>query len=62
MEVQIRIEELQRRRHELLERRANRDAPAAALEMELIVVRSELQALYGICRQNPASSFSATAS
>ena len=41
-----RIHHLQNRRHALLQRREQRGAPVASIDMELNVVRSELQALY----------------
>lgn len=43
---QARIHHLQNRRHALLQRREQRGAPVASIDMELNVVRSELQALY----------------
>ncbi|WP_291522251.1 hypothetical protein [Acidithiobacillus sp.] len=43
---QARISQLQNHRHALLRRREERDAAVASIDMELNVVRSELQALY----------------
>ena len=43
---QTRIAQLQNHRHVLLQRREQQDAPIAAIDMELNVVRAELQALY----------------
>lgn len=43
---QQRIQELQNYRHTLLDRRTQRGAAVASIDMELNVVRSELQALY----------------
>ena len=43
---QARIAQLQNHRHALLQRREQRDAPTATIDMELNVVRAELQALY----------------
>ena len=43
---QARIHQLHNHRHALLQRRDMRGAPIAAIDMELNVVRSELQALY----------------
>ena len=47
---QARIHQLHNRRHALLQQRDMRGAPIAAIDMELNVVRSELQALYEIGR------------
>ncbi|ACH82834.1 hypothetical protein [Acidithiobacillus ferrooxidans] len=47
---QARIHHLQNRRHALLQRREQRGAPVASIDMELNVVRSELQALYEVGR------------
>lgn len=41
-----RIHQLQNRRHALLQRREQSGAPVSSIDMELNVVRSELQALY----------------
>jgi hypothetical protein len=43
---QARITQLQNHRHGLLQQRDRRGAPIASIDMELNVVRSELQALY----------------
>lgn len=43
---QARISQLQNHRHALLRRREERNAAVASIDMELNVVRSELQALY----------------
>ena len=43
---QARISQLQNHRHVLLQQRGQRGAPIASIDMELNVVRSELQALY----------------
>ena len=45
-DYQRRINDLQRRRHALLQRREVRGALVVSIDMELNVVRSELQALY----------------
>ena len=50
---QARIHHLQNRRHALLQQRDGRGAPIASIDMELNVVRSELQALYEIGRVQP---------
>ena len=50
---QTRISQLQNHRHALLQQRDRRDAPIASIDMELNVVRSELQALYEIGRKPP---------
>ncbi|MHB8226094.1 hypothetical protein [Acidithiobacillus sp.] len=53
---QARISQLQNHRHALLQQRDRRGAPIASIDMELNVVRSELQALYEtgrISRQIP---------
>ncbi|MBU2761790.1 hypothetical protein [Acidithiobacillus sulfurivorans] len=53
---QQRINELQQLRHRLLSRREQRGAATATIDMELNVVRSELQALYALQRhQKPAN-------
>ncbi|WP_414039280.1 hypothetical protein ACJU26_08615 [Acidithiobacillus sp. M4-SHS-6] len=49
-ERQARIQALQNRRHQLLHRREEREAPIVSIDMELNVVRSELQALYAMRR------------
>ncbi|WP_414039138.1 hypothetical protein ACJU26_07850 [Acidithiobacillus sp. M4-SHS-6] len=49
-ERQARIQTLQNRRHQLLHLREERGAPVASIDMELNVVRSELQALYAMRR------------
>lgn len=49
---QQRINELQQLRHRLLSRREQRGAPTATIDMELNVVRSELQALYALQRDH----------
>ena len=51
---QARIHHLQNRRHALLQQRDGRGAPTASIDMELNVVRSELQALYAIGHCQPA--------
>ncbi|MEY2342417.1 hypothetical protein AB4090_09955 [Acidithiobacillus sp. IBUN Pt1247-S3] len=51
MNVPERIQHLQSRRHLLLDRRSERGASVASLDMELNVVRSELLALYQIQRE-----------
>ena len=43
---QARIRQIQNHRHALLQQRDRRGAPIASIDMELNVVRSELQALY----------------
>lgn len=43
---QTRIAQLQNHRHILLQRREQRGAPIASIDMELNVVRAKLQALY----------------
>ena len=48
-----RIHQLQNRRHALLQKRDTRGAPTASIDMELNVVRSELQALYEVGRMQP---------
>ena len=48
---QARISQLQNHRHALLRRREERDAAVASIDMELNVVRSELQALYEAGRE-----------
>ena len=50
---QTRITQLQNHRHVLLQQRDRRDAPIASIDMELNVVRSELQALYEYGRKLP---------
>ncbi len=50
---QARINQLQNHRHALLQRRDRRGAPIASIDMELNVVRSELQALYESGRIQP---------
>ena len=50
---QTRITQLQNHRHALLQQRNKRDAPIATIDMELNVVRSELQALYETGRKPP---------
>jgi hypothetical protein len=56
IKYQQRIDELQQRRHVLLARREQRGAPVIGIDMELNVVRSELQALYALHRhQKPAN-------
>ncbi len=47
---QARIRQLQNHRHALLRRREERGALIASIDMELNVVRSELQALYALHR------------
>lgn len=51
---QARIHHLQNRRHSLLQKRDTRGATIASIDMELNVVRSELQALYAIGHRQPA--------
>ena len=48
---QARIRQLQNHRHALLQQRDRRGAPIASIDMELNVVRSELQALYEAGRE-----------
>ena len=48
---QARIRQLQNHRHALLRRREERGAAEASIDMELNVVRSELQALYEAGRE-----------
>lgn len=50
---QARIHQLQNRRHALLNRREERGAAIVSIDMELNVVRSELQALYEIGQMQP---------
>ena len=50
---QVRIHQLQNRRHALLQKRDTRGATIASIDMELNVVRSELQALYEVGRVQP---------
>lgn len=50
LDYQRRINDLQRRRHTLLQRREVRGTLVVSIDMELNVVRSELQALYAIGR------------
>ena len=47
---QHRINDLQRQRHALLQRREVRGALVVSIDMELNVVRSELQAIYAVRR------------
>ena len=47
---QARITQLHDRRHALLQQRDGRGTPIASIDMELNVVRSELQALYEVGR------------
>ena len=47
-EWQAHIQELQNRRHQLLHLREERGAPVTSIDMELNVVRSELQAIYAL--------------
>lgn len=55
-EWQAHIQELQNRRHQLLHLREERGAPVTSIDMELNVVRSELQAIYALHRhQNQAA-------
>jgi hypothetical protein len=56
---QARITQLQNHRHALLYRRDERGAAVASIDMELNVVRSELQALYALHRL-PAGQRTAT--
>ena len=51
---QARIHQLQNHRRALLQRREQRGAPIATIDMELTVVRSELQALYESGRLQPS--------
>ena len=51
---QLRITQLQNHRRALLQRREQRGAPTATIDMELTVVRSELQALYEVGRRQPS--------
>jgi hypothetical protein len=55
VDCQNRINELQRRRHALLQRREVRGTLVVSIDMELNVVRSELQALYAIGRRPTAA-------
>ena len=48
-----RIHQLQNRRHALLQKLDTRGAPTASIDMELNVVRSELQALYEVGPMQP---------
>ena len=50
---QTRISQLHNHRHVLLQQRDRRGAPIATIDMELNVVRSELQALYETGRKPP---------
>jgi hypothetical protein len=50
---QSRINQLQNRRHALLQQRDGRGVPIASIDMELNEVRSELQALYEVGRMQP---------
>ena len=50
---QTRISQLQNHRHALLQQRDGLGAPIASIDMELNVVRSELQALYEYGRKLP---------
>ena len=52
-ERKARIHHLQNRRRALLLQRDGRGVPIASIDMELNVVRSELQALYEIGRMQP---------
>ncbi|MBN6742009.1 hypothetical protein JKG47_15995 [Acidithiobacillus sp. MC6.1] len=54
---QARITQLQNHRRDLLQRREQRGAPIATIDMKLNVVRSELQALYETGRKPPQHSF-----
>ena len=58
---QARIHHLQNRRHALLQQRDGRGALTASIDMELNVVRSELQALYAIGHRQPAINVSSPA-
>ena len=49
----VRITQLQNHRRALLQRREQRGAAVASIDMELNVVRSELQALYETGRIQP---------
>jgi hypothetical protein len=51
-----RISQLHNHRHTLLQQRDGRGAPTASIDMELNVVRSELQALYEDGRKPPQHS------
>ncbi|MBU2831851.1 hypothetical protein [Acidithiobacillus ferriphilus] len=53
---QTRIVQLHTHRHALLRQRDRRGAPIATIDMELNVVRSELQALYDCGRKLPQHS------
>lgn len=48
---QARITQLHNHRHALLQQRDGRGTPIASIDMELNVVRSELQALYETGRE-----------
>ena len=50
---QARIHQLHNHRHALLHSREERGAAVVAIDMELNVVRSELQALYEVGRRVP---------
>ena len=50
---QTRISQLHNHRHALLQQRDRRGAPIASIDMELNMVRSELQALYETGRKPP---------
>lgn len=52
-DCQSRIEYLQSYRHDLLQQRNGRDAAITTLDMQLNVVRCELQALYTAQRGRP---------
>ena len=53
---QARIHQLHNHRHALLRSRDERGAAVVAIDMELNVVRSELQALYEVGRRVPMPS------
>ena len=58
---QTRIHHLQNHRHALLQQRDVRGVPNASIDMELNVVRSELQALYAIGHQPAVDDSSSSA-
>ncbi len=47
---QKRIEQLQKKRHELLDSRQKTEVSVACIDMELNVVRTELQSIYAMRR------------
>ncbi len=53
-DCQQRIEQLQKKRRKLIDGRKKTDAPVVAIDMELNVIRAELQAIYGMRRNYAA--------